>query len=173
VWLVDVIRRPDLSSDRRLLWVVVILLGSTLGQLVYFFMEVWPDRPLLDQPAPGTVPPGYMLVPETPPAPPRFRLVHIVFWKLKLEASGVTRRTNALEMKRRLEALRSVVPGIIRLDVGLNIEQSDAAWDVALYSEFDDEVALAAYQQHPEHVKVGEWIAEVRSDRAVVDFPLG
>jgi hypothetical protein len=37
-------------------------------------------------------------------------------------------------------------------------------------SEFDDMEALFRYQKHPEHVKVGEFIIEVRKDRAFVDY---
>ena len=107
-----------------------------------------------------------------PDSPLAARVAHIVFWKLKPEVAGASRSANALEMQRRLEALRDVVPGILRLEVGINVEPSDAAWDVALYSEFADEAALAAYQAHPEHQAVGAWIAEIRADRAVVDYPL-
>lgn len=95
---------------------------------------------------------------------------HIVFWRLKDEALGATKAENAQRIKREAEALVGLVPGVMQLEVGLDIEGSDAAWDVALYSEFDSREDLDAYQKHPAHVAVAKLIGEMRSDRAVVDY---
>jgi hypothetical protein len=173
VWLIDLARRTDIVGNRKVVWVLMIVLLGWLGQILYFAFEIWPERNIGSGHA--TADPSFrsVTIPAATPAPPRFRVAHIVFWKLKPDGAGGTHSTNALEMKRRLEALRTIVPGILRLDVGINVEQSDAAWDVALYSEFADDGALAAYQSHPDHQAVGAWIAEIREDRAVVDYPLG
>ena len=52
----------------------------------------------------------------------------------------------------------------------MNFEPSSAAYDLALYSVFESPEALAAYQQHPEHAAVADFIAKVRSERVVVDY---
>ncbi|MGB3729565.1 MAG: Dabb family protein [Thermodesulfobacteriota bacterium] len=41
---------------------------------------------------------------------------------------------------------------------------------MVLYSEFDDQEGLNAYQNHPEHVKIVDFVGEIRTDRAVVDY---
>lgn len=97
---------------------------------------------------------------------------HIVFWKLKDQAEGASREENAREVKARLEALRGKIPGLLRLEVGIDFNRSDAAYDVALYSELVDRAALEAYQRHPEHVAVADFVGKVRSARAVVDYDL-
>jgi hypothetical protein len=95
---------------------------------------------------------------------------HIVFWKLADEALGATKAENIERLKVAVEGLRGTVPGIRHLEVGVDLERSDSAWDLALYSEFDSRGDLNAYQVHPEHVKVAHLVAQVRTDRAVVDY---
>jgi hypothetical protein len=41
-----------------------------------------------------------------------------------------------------------------------------------LYSAFESKQDLEIYQQHPEHQKVGAFIAKVRTGRAVVDYQI-
>lgn len=98
---------------------------------------------------------------------------HIVFWRLKPTADGRSADANASEIKGRLEALNGRIPGLIRLEVGIDISRTEASADVALYSEFVDQAALEAYQVHPEHVAVAGFVAEVRDSRVVVDYITG
>jgi hypothetical protein len=95
---------------------------------------------------------------------------HIVFWTLKKTAAGRSVQDNALEIKRRLEALNGRIPGLVHLEVGIDISRTNASADIALYSEFADETALAAYQAHPEHVVIADFVGEVRESRTVVDY---
>jgi hypothetical protein len=95
---------------------------------------------------------------------------HIVLWRLAEEAAGHTKADNAERLKAAIEGLRERVPGIRHLEVGIDVEGSAAAWDLALYSEFDTQEALDAYQVHPEHQKVRELVLEATSERAVVDY---
>ena len=95
---------------------------------------------------------------------------HIVFWKLKDFAEGVTKEQNALKVKAMLEDMRGKIPGMTVLEVGLNFETSDAASDVSLYTEFDNRESLAVYQNHPLHMKIKEFLLKVRTERRVVDY---
>lgn len=97
---------------------------------------------------------------------------HIVFWKLREQAQGRAAAQNAVLLKERLEALRGEVPGLIHLEVGMDISRTDASADVALYSEFEDMAALEVYQAHPAHQTVVAFANEVREDRLVVDYEL-
>ena len=97
---------------------------------------------------------------------------HIVLWKLKDHAEGADKNQNAQKMKSALEALKSKIPQIRHIEVGINFIPSDAAYDVALYSEFANEKDLDIYQKHPEHLKVADLVAKVREQRVVVDYKI-
>ncbi len=95
---------------------------------------------------------------------------HLVMWKLKNNAEGAGKEENARRIRTEIESLKNKIPQIKRIEVGLNCIPSDAAYDLALYSEFANEKDLDLYQKHPEHVKIAEFIAKVRESRVVVDY---
>ena len=97
-------------------------------------------------------------------------IVHIVFWRLHEQANGRSKLENAREMKTRFEALRPLMPGLLRLEVGIDFAGSEQSSDVALYTEFESRAALDAYQVHPAHKEVAAFIADLRSERRVVDY---
>ncbi|TQD25659.1 Dabb family protein [Methanolobus vulcani] len=97
-------------------------------------------------------------------------LKHIVMWKLKESAEGNSKEENAKLMKEKLEALKSKIPEIGVIEVGINAIPSDAAYDVTLYSEFSDESAFKTYQVHPEHLKVAGFVGKINDNRVVVDY---
>ncbi|GAI29922.1 unnamed protein product [marine sediment metagenome] len=99
-------------------------------------------------------------------------LKHVVMWKLKDIAARNSKAENAREMKRRLEALTQAIPEIRRLEVGLNVKDSERAADVVLYSEFDSPAGLAAYIQHPAHQEVVTFVREIAAETRVVDYQL-
>ncbi len=98
---------------------------------------------------------------------------HIVLWKLKPNAEGKSREQNAAIIKRELEALKTRIPQIRHIEVGVNMILSDAAYDVALYSEFANEQDLNTYQKHPDHLKAADFVSRVRESRVVVDYRIG
>ena len=95
---------------------------------------------------------------------------HIVFWKLKAEAHGHSAGENARAIKAKLEALQGRIPGLLKIEVGIDFGQSDSSCDLALYAELESRAALDAYQTHPEHKAIMPFIAESRSERRVVDY---
>lgn len=97
---------------------------------------------------------------------------HIVMWKLKETAEGATRAENARKLKEKLEACREIVPGILRLEVGLAADGLDSTYDAVLVSDFADKSALDAYQVHPTHQAVRQFIGAVHEARACVDYTL-
>ncbi len=99
-------------------------------------------------------------------------VVHIVMWKLKQNAEGTNREENALIMKEKLESLNGKINSIKKIEVGININKSDTAYDVVLNTEFDNIEDLNEYQKHPEHLKVGEFVGKVSEKRAVVDYEI-
>ena len=95
---------------------------------------------------------------------------HIVCWRLQDEFEGKNKEELAIEIKTALESLRTLVPTIRLLEVGINRDNSDMASDIVLYSEFDSWEGLHAYQVHPEHVKFKEFVQNRRTERRVVDY---
>ncbi len=91
-------------------------------------------------------------------------------WCLKEKAGGAAKEENARAMKARLESLPEVIPEIRRLEVGLNVKDSERAADVVLYSEFDSPEALAAYSRHPAHQEVVTFVREIAAETRVVDY---
>lgn len=95
---------------------------------------------------------------------------HIVMWKLKEFAEGRNRKDNSLIIKERLEQLKETIKEIKVIEVGINVTSGPGAYDLVLYSEFDNFVDLSVYQAHPEHVKISEFIGKVREERVVADY---
>ncbi|MBQ1935223.1 MAG: Dabb family protein [Clostridia bacterium] len=94
-------------------------------------------------------------------------LKHVVCWKFKDE----NKEANMQKVKELLEALPAKIPFIRKLDVGVNVNTSDAAtFDMALVTEFDSQADLNAYQIHPDHQAVSKFVSTVRTDRTVVDY---
>jgi hypothetical protein len=93
---------------------------------------------------------------------------HVVLWKLN--ATHPEDRRHTVEgIRERLERLVGIVPGLVSLTVSADLGANGGNWDVLLLSEHDDELALAAYQEHPEHLKATTWIRGVVQSRAAVD----
>lgn len=96
---------------------------------------------------------------------------HIVMWQVKDNPEYGTKQDIMHKIKYELEGLKDVIDSIVEIEVGINVEPSQMAYDVVLYSVFRDEEGLAAYQKHPAHQKVGkELMSQVTKSRVVVDY---
>ena len=94
---------------------------------------------------------------------------HIVTWKHSPGRTADERAADAKRIKTSLEALPAIIGGIAELRV--HTEVLPACYgDLVLNSLFETEEALAAYQVHPEHKKVSEFVRSVTCDRVCVDF---
>ena len=91
---------------------------------------------------------------------------HIVMWKVK---EGVP-DADKLEIKRQLEALKGVVPTLIDIEVGIDVLGSEQSKDLVLYSEFASMEDLQAYNGHPEHQKVVDFVKPRVCERHAVDY---
>ncbi|WP_300347857.1 Dabb family protein [Clostridium sp.] len=95
---------------------------------------------------------------------------HIVMWKLQDEVQGKTKAENAKIIKESLEGLKDKVETLIDIEVGINLNKSEQAYDVVLYSTFNSLEGLEKYQKHPEHLKVATFVRSVVKSRVVVDY---
>ena len=87
------------------------------------------------------------------------------------EFSPKQNRENAREVKRRLEALRDIIPGIVSLSVRIDGLKPESDKDLAILGLFDSRESLAAYQVHPAHLKEAEFVRSVMRDRTCFDYP--
>ena len=94
---------------------------------------------------------------------------HIVIWNLKDEYQDEQKLDQAQKMKDELEALPDFIEGILSLKVYANPLPSSSG-DVILVSAFVDQEALTAYQIHPEHRRVAEFIHTVAKERKCMDY---
>lgn len=97
---------------------------------------------------------------------------HIVMWKLYPEADGHSRSENAERIRQRLSLLPDKISQIKYFQVGMNINKTDHACDLVLYSHFENYKDLQTYQRHSEHLKFKNFIKDLRSEMYVVDYEI-
>jgi len=96
-------------------------------------------------------------------------LRHVVTWKLASDDLP-TRLENSTTIAAELQALVPIIPEIRSLTVGSNAATIAGNWDLAMIADYDDEAALKAYIEHPEHQRVAGIIRPLVAQRSAVDF---
>jgi hypothetical protein len=96
---------------------------------------------------------------------------HIVLWELKA-VDAAAKATASQTIARALESLVPTISEVRSLAVGTDVG-IEGNWDIALTADFDSVADLQAYQQHPDHLRVGAIVRELVVRRASVDFDLG
>jgi heme-degrading monooxygenase HmoA len=94
---------------------------------------------------------------------------HVVMWNVRGD-DAATRARNLALLKSEFESLRGRIPGLLQLEVGIDDSRIDYACDAVLLTEFESRQALAAYADHPEHLRVRRALGDLRSARHQVDF---
>ena len=97
---------------------------------------------------------------------------HVVTFKFVAEDPEGRARA-AARLRDALEPLATRVPGVRSLEVGIDDGSVPGHWDAVLVSHHDSASALAAYQEHPEHVAALRVVAELVAAKSVVDAEAG
>jgi quinol monooxygenase YgiN len=92
---------------------------------------------------------------------------HIVMWRIR---EGASKSVDAQVIKNLLEGLAGKIPGLLKIEVGINFIEDASASDVVLYSEFTDRAALETYQTHPLHLAVVPEVKARAAERRSVDY---
>lgn len=92
-------------------------------------------------------------------------ITHIVFFKLKDSSPE-----NISAVREKLLTLDGNVPQLRFLEVGMDVIRSERSYDLALVARFDSLEDLQAYQVHPFHVEIANYIAGVRESAIAVDY---
>ncbi|MDW7745687.1 Dabb family protein [Halomonas sp.] len=96
---------------------------------------------------------------------------HVVMWDVKGETDQ-ERQQHIEVLKTAFEGLRGKIPGLRKIEVGVDISNIDYACDVVLYSEFESLDALEGYASHPEHLRVRQELGDMRIARHQVDYSM-
>jgi hypothetical protein len=94
---------------------------------------------------------------------------HIVMWDVRGNTPE-QKKESAMLVKSAFESLSGKIPGLTKLEVGVDVSAVDYACDVVLYTEFETLESLDAYASHPEHLRVKEVVGDVRIARHQVDY---
>lgn len=95
---------------------------------------------------------------------------HIVMWKFKDEAQGLSKEENLDKVITMLMALPEKIDFIRHIEVQKNINMNGKNFDAVLISEFDSLDDVKRYRVHPDHKKISEYVSLVRESRASVDY---
>lgn len=96
---------------------------------------------------------------------------HIVLFKLRDDVDCKEKQDAMNKFKKAIEQLPDQLSFIRKIEVGFNINPSEA-WSIALYSEFDSLDDVKAYASHPLHIEAGKIIANIKESRACADYEL-
>ncbi|MBQ9428711.1 MAG: Dabb family protein [Clostridia bacterium] len=94
---------------------------------------------------------------------------HVLLWQLKDEMTDAEKAAAKAKMKKELEALVGVVPGLLSLHV-VTEPLETANTDVMLDSTMTDEDALRGYIVHPAHVAAATYVRSVVKSRVCMDY---
>lgn len=94
---------------------------------------------------------------------------HIVMWDVRGDTPE-QKKEAAEFVKTAFESLTGKIPGLTKLEVGMDVSKVDYACDVVLYTEFESLADLEAYAFHPEHVRVKQVLGDCRIARHQVDY---
>lgn len=97
---------------------------------------------------------------------------HVILWQLKDELSPEQKSAITADIKRNLERLLGVVPGLWDIHVRTGALATSNA-DVMLDSTFESAEALAGYAVHPAHVRVADtYVRPYTKNRVCMDFEM-
>src|SRR5947209_3983589 len=109
------------------------------------------------------------ILPDRPPSMEHGLIRHIVMWNVRGDTPQ-DKSANVERLRASFHSLRGRVPGLLHLEIGADISEADYACDVVLFSEFESQSALAAYADHPEHLRVKHEVGDLRIARHQVDY---
>lgn len=92
-------------------------------------------------------------------------ITHVVCWKLKDRS-----RENAERVRDKLLTLEGRVPTLVSLEVGVDVLRSDRSYDVVLIGRFRSLEDLEAYQVHPYHQEIVQFMRTVVDQSVAVDY---
>jgi hypothetical protein len=92
-------------------------------------------------------------------------------WTIKETTQPREKLELMAELKSRLLFLKDEIPEIMDMKVNFNaISAPENNYDIILECEFSSWSHLEAYQKHPAHVAVAEYVKNIGQNRAAIDY---
>jgi hypothetical protein len=95
---------------------------------------------------------------------------HITLWKLKDFALGNDKETNFEIVKKNNYEVTRKSPFVRRTEVGRGFTQGVHNYDICIILEFNTREDLNNFMASKIHEKAHKFNAEIRSERAVIDY---
>jgi hypothetical protein len=92
---------------------------------------------------------------------------HVVLWRLKSDGRDAFQKIRSV-----LEAQHGAIAGLLRIEVGRNVAAGRRAVDFAMICDFESREALAAYHQHPVHMRTRAIVDPLVEEHWIVDYEL-
>lgn len=96
---------------------------------------------------------------------------HLSLWRLRCENAEEKARI-LTRLREEFHALPALIPGILKMELGANLNDGADQADCALYAEFEDRAALRRYIDHPAHGALLPYLNEIRVERRIVDYEI-
>ncbi len=90
---------------------------------------------------------------------------HIVFMKLEDNSEE-----NKRVIKEKLMSMKGKIETLKNIEVGLNFDESERAYDIALITDFKDIEGLKTYATHELHLPIVAYLKSINTVTKVVDF---
>lgn len=94
-------------------------------------------------------------------------LTHVVLFKLKDPTPSTVE-----EVKHKILSMQGKIPFLRHLEVGVDILHSERSFDIALVAKFDSIEHMQAYQIHPVHVDIADYMVSIREKSVTVDYEI-
>lgn len=94
---------------------------------------------------------------------------HIVLWKINKNGTTAERQDTITAFRNKTEYLKTIIPEIQSASVGSNLN-AEEGFHVCIDSIFRSRHDLETYINHPEHLKVREFMNQVSYDKTVFDY---
>jgi len=95
---------------------------------------------------------------------------HIILFRLKDEVGGASKAENIVKAKALVEGMNGKIPGLIKVELGIDYSATADSVDVALYSELESRAALEVYAQHPVHQAILPFVRSIFEQRHLIDY---
>lgn len=91
-------------------------------------------------------------------------------WKLEEIPENKSKEEILSELKEALVNLNGKIPGVIKIEAGINEAENDFAYDLLLVGDYESKSAFENYKIHPEHEKILPLFKNLKLARAVIDY---